>query len=224
MGVHQAGGDDVAVDPEHVVTGLGLDRSHGFDQAVAAREVSGPAGASCAESYYPDGSRCAETRVVRSTAPRPRSSCTAGGTAAWFTELETTDLTAELVFPSPREWAGLFNLRYRMLLAYLSHTFRLARTTRNDEPNVRGMMMHRVFGEMYNVKTIADIVVRLPLRDEPGASAAAPGACAGPPFEMPYTLSIPPSQIIEALAVTLGFGLPLVLLAYVFLKNKEVAP
>jgi hypothetical protein len=37
-------------------------------------------------------------------------------------------------------------------------------------------------------------------------------------------ISIPPEQILEALAVTLGFGVPLVLLAYVFLKNKEVAP
>jgi hypothetical protein len=28
----------------------------------------------------------------------------------------------------------------------------------------------------------------------------------------------------DALLVTLGFGVPLVFLAYVFLKNKEVAP
>jgi len=37
-------------------------------------------------------------------------------------------------------------------------------------------------------------------------------------------VSIPPVQIVQALAVTLGFGVPLVPLAYVFLKNKEVAP
>jgi hypothetical protein len=37
-------------------------------------------------------------------------------------------------------------------------------------------------------------------------------------------ISIPAAKMIDALAVTLGFGVPLVLLAYVFLKNKEVAP
>jgi hypothetical protein len=37
-------------------------------------------------------------------------------------------------------------------------------------------------------------------------------------------VSIPPVQLVSALAVALGFGLPLTVLAYVFLKNKEVAP
>jgi hypothetical protein len=37
-------------------------------------------------------------------------------------------------------------------------------------------------------------------------------------------VAIPAARMTDALLVTLGFGLPLVLLAYVFLKNKEVAP
>jgi hypothetical protein len=37
-------------------------------------------------------------------------------------------------------------------------------------------------------------------------------------------VAIPGARLGDALLVTLGFGLPLVLLAYVFLKNKEVAP
>ena len=57
-----------------------------------------------------------------------------------------------------REWANLFNLRYRMLLRYLAHTFRLARVDAGDPPNLRAMVMHRVFGEMYNLKTIAGIL------------------------------------------------------------------
>src|SRR5262249_17102392 len=76
-----------------------------------------------------------------------------------------------------REWAGLFNLRYRMLLRYLAHPFRLARIPRPDSPNLRAMVMHRVFGEMYNLKTISGILVRLPLGDH-GRE------CAGPPFEI----------------------------------------
>jgi len=87
-----------------------------------------------------------------------------------------------------RQWAGLFNLRYRLLLKYLAHTFRLARVTRGDTPNLRAMVMHRVFGEMYNLKTIAGILTRLPLSDEV-ADADTPRA--GPPFEMPYTLYLP---------------------------------
>ena len=84
-----------------------------------------------------------------------------------------------------RDWANLFNLRYRILLRYLAHTFRLARDTPGSEPNLRAMLMHRVFGEMYNLKTIAGVLVRLPQHDR-----ANKGACAGPPFEMPYTLDL----------------------------------
>jgi Ferritin-like len=78
--------------------------------------------------------------------------------------------------------AQLFNQRYRLLLTYLGHTFRLARTQPTHQPNLRGMVMHRVFGEMYNLKAIAGLLVRLPI----GC-----GGCAGPPFEMPYSLDLP---------------------------------
>jgi hypothetical protein len=88
-----------------------------------------------------------------------------------------------------RDWANLFNLRYRMLLTCLAHTFQLARVTRADEPNVRAMVMHRAFGEMYNLKTIAGILVRRPLRGARNGSRRA-----GPPFETPYSLRLPPTE------------------------------
>jgi hypothetical protein len=78
--------------------------------------------------------------------------------------------------------AQLFNQRYRLLLTYLAHTFRLARSQPMVQPGLRGMVMHRVFGEMYNLKAIAGLLVRLPV---------ARGGCAGPPFEMPYSLELP---------------------------------
>jgi hypothetical protein len=37
-------------------------------------------------------------------------------------------------------------------------------------------------------------------------------------------ISIPPDKIVASLGVLIGFGVPLSVLAYVFLKNKEVAP
>ncbi len=84
------------------------------------------------------------------------------------------------------KWAGLFNLRYQMLLTYLRHTFQLAREG-NDAP-LRGTVINKVFAEMYNLKAVAGILVQLPLRETPGQHA-------GPPFQMPYTLALPISAI-----------------------------
>ena len=97
-----------------------------------------------------------------------------------------TPITAK----ASRRWANLFNVRYRMLLTYLTHTFRLARTVSPDEPNTRGAVMAKIFGEMYNIKTIAGIVVVMPLTDKPGDKHRA-----GPPFQMPYTIELPLDEI-----------------------------
>ncbi|GAC1555977.1 MAG: hypothetical protein NVS2B5_17120 [Beijerinckiaceae bacterium] len=90
-----------------------------------------------------------------------------------------------------RRWADLFNLRYRMLLLYIAHTFTLARVTNRGTPSARGMMMHKVFGEMYNLKTIAGILVELPLKNNKPADKV----CAAPAFETPYSLALPPADI-----------------------------
>lgn len=88
--------------------------------------------------------------------------------------------------------ADLFNLRYRMLLKYLAHSFRLAHTEPGDRPNLRAMVMHRVFGEMYNLKTLASLLVRLPLHPGPDPVR---GHRAGPPFEIPYALELPDREV-----------------------------
>ena len=72
-----------------------------------------------------------------------------------------------------------------MLLTYLTHTLLIARQEEDGEaPSIRGAVMHRVFTEMYNLKTAAGILVRRP-------AGAADGVRAGPPFQMPYTLDLP---------------------------------
>lgn len=86
-----------------------------------------------------------------------------------------------------RAWANLFNVRYRLLLAYLAHTYRLPRV--EGHAGARATMLQRVFAEMFNVKAIAEILVRLPLGD-----AKAPER-AGAPFEMPYTTVLPPDDV-----------------------------
>jgi hypothetical protein len=89
--------------------------------------------------------------------------------------------------------AEVFNQRYRLLLNYLAHCFRLAGTQRVDRPNLRAMLMHRVFGEMYNLKTLAGLLVRSPRRDSGHKDDR--GEWAAPPFEMPYSLVLPDADI-----------------------------
>jgi rubrerythrin len=90
--------------------------------------------------------------------------------------------------PEARLWAALFNLRYRMLLSYLAHAFRLSDDpAQTIGPGRRGQVVNRIFGEMYHLKSIAGLLVQLPLKDDPGVRA-------GPPFQMPYTLSFPAAE------------------------------
>jgi hypothetical protein len=88
------------------------------------------------------------------------------------------------------DWALLFNIRYRMLLTFLTHSYRLSRVVRPGEPNLRGMVMHRAFGEMYNLKTIAGILVQIKV-SKPGEQEV----FAGPPFETPYSLNMPAADV-----------------------------
>ena len=87
-----------------------------------------------------------------------------------------------------RAWAHLFNLRYRMLLVDLAHALQLPGGTANGESSTRGYLINRTFGEMYNLRAISGRLVQLPLLQTGGKEFA------GPPFEMPYTLSIPDSE------------------------------
>ena len=96
----------------------------------------------------------------------------------------STPITAE---PS-RTWAALFNVRYRMLLSYLTHTFQLRRINLGKPDDLRPAIMSKVFGEMYNIKAIAGILVRLPIGGGKDPERA------GPPFQMPYTLVLPASE------------------------------
>lgn len=82
--------------------------------------------------------------------------------------------------PEAQLWAHLFNIRYRLLMFGISHAFRVSGV---DGP--RGMIIHTSFAEMYNLRSIAQMLVTTPLGD--GSDQVA-----GPPFQMPYTLELPP--------------------------------
>jgi Ferritin-like len=82
-------------------------------------------------------------------------------------------------------WASLFNIRYRTLLSFLTYMFHVPHEVAGPAKTRRASILARIFGEMYNVKAIAGVLVRLPLGDPKRAARA------GPPFQMPYTLTTP---------------------------------
>ncbi|MGZ5432842.1 MAG: ferritin-like domain-containing protein [Thermoanaerobaculia bacterium] len=98
------------------------------------------------------------------------------------------DVTNEITDPLTFSWAHLFNIRYRLLLTGLTHSFSLrgslASTT---EPSARGNILPLVFSEMYKIRALSSILVAMPLRQGIPATRVA----AGPPFQMPFTLLLP---------------------------------
>lgn len=94
----------------------------------------------------------------------------------------------EIRDPEAIAWAHLSNLRYRMLLVNLMHALDVeGPLSQTGALTPRGSLVNRTFGEMYNLRSIAGILVQLPRLQggNPRRSAA------GPPFNMPYTLSLP---------------------------------
>ena len=96
-----------------------------------------------------------------------------------------------------RNWGILFNVRYWMLFRYLAHTFQIKAEGAPDEPNVRAMLMHRIFGEMYQVKTLSGRLFQMPLTDDhSNPDRGTMKRCtAGPPFELPSNMRMPVSDI-----------------------------
>jgi hypothetical protein len=89
-----------------------------------------------------------------------------------------------------RLWAQLFNMRYRMLLADLSHYFGLAADSGPGQ-QPRGFLSGRAFGEMSNLARLSESLTKMSQLAEGGGAPP----FAGPPFEMPYTISIPDLEI-----------------------------
>lgn len=90
--------------------------------------------------------------------------------------------------PESAAWAAMFNLRYRMLLTWLGHALNLGASEPLDlGVGKRGFALNRAFNEMYFLKTIAGLLARRPLANDPKQPA-------GPPFQMPYTLNFPADE------------------------------
>jgi hypothetical protein len=82
-------------------------------------------------------------------------------------------------------WADLCDIRYRLLLNFLNHSFLLDdgyNHSGNTSP--RGMIINSSFGEMYNLRSLATILVQTPIAENSKKMA-------GPPFTLPYTFDLP---------------------------------
>jgi Ferritin-like len=86
--------------------------------------------------------------------------------------------------PRSRGWAELFDLRYRMLLAGLSHVLQLDRGAAGGAER-SAFLVGQSFSAMFRMTALADLLLGLPLRADGGPERA------GPPFELPYTLALP---------------------------------
>jgi hypothetical protein len=90
-----------------------------------------------------------------------------------------------IIDPITKEWASLFDIRYRMLLNFLSHSFLLdAGYNNSGAHSPRGTIIHATFGEMYNLRSLSHVLMKMPLGGKTDK-------CAGPPFTVPYTLDLP---------------------------------
>ncbi len=87
-------------------------------------------------------------------------------------------------------WCHLFNLRYRILLMDLAHALQYSRGAANGDSPKRGYLINSMFGEMYHLRAIAGRIVQLPAQPRRNQQLLA-----GPPFEMPYSLRLPDSEV-----------------------------
>lgn len=99
------------------------------------------------------------------------------------TDQEATPEERRITNPRALLWANLLNLRYRMLLMYMEHSFRIEAPAKASGRTPRGLLVSWAFGEMYNIRSITEILMASPMGEGGGLMA-------GPPFEMPYSLTL----------------------------------
>lgn len=100
------------------------------------------------------------------------------------------DLTSgRITHPLSRMWAQLANMRYRLLLCYLSHFLQTDGPTLDDQCDYtpRGFLNKWTFDEMRRLSQLAGKLATLPRL---GSHPDLPDR-AGLPFELPYSLSLP---------------------------------
>ncbi len=102
------------------------------------------------------------------------------------------DATNTITDPVTFYWAHLFNVRYRMLLTGLMHVSHVAGSLAStSKPSARGQLITLIFGEMYKLRGLAGLLMTMPVHRGGDPTKH----CAGPPFQMPYTMDIPEREV-----------------------------
>ena len=97
------------------------------------------------------------------------------------------NLPNAITHPTTQLWASLSNVRYKLLLALLTHSFLLDDgVNENGKRNPRGLIINSTFGEMYNIRTLSTILTDAPVKVDPKSNLKA-----GVPFTMPYNIELP---------------------------------
>ena len=93
-----------------------------------------------------------------------------------------------ITHPVTKLWANLSNVRYKLLLSFLKHSFLLDEgLNQNGNNSPRGLIINSTFGEMYNLRTLSTILTDAPVKANPKKGDLK----AGSPFAMPYNLELP---------------------------------
>jgi hypothetical protein len=101
--------------------------------------------------------------------------------------VEGEENPGQITQPEARLWAQLLNARYRRLLMTLRHALEIEAPAPTDlNGTARGLLISWVFSEMYQLRSIAGILFKLP-----ATAAQDEKRTAGPPFEMPTSLALP---------------------------------
>lgn len=101
-----------------------------------------------------------------------------------------------ITHPEARRWAQLGDLRYRMLLAYLTHALHLDRSDKDGTWRKRlvewTFLAMRDLQPSGGLRSIAAHLATLPQHDPPQTLPDGRPRVAGLPFELPYSLALPP--------------------------------
>ena len=102
------------------------------------------------------------------------------------TDIENSRITNHLSLL----FAHLFNIHYRKLLMYLSHSFTIEDPKVGDS-SVKKSIIDLTFNQMWSLSEIARRLVELPLKAKNAENDAAPKKVAASPFELPPSLTFP---------------------------------
>jgi hypothetical protein len=101
-------------------------------------------------------------------------------------EIERSRITSSLSLLH----AHLFNVRYRKLIAYLSHAFTIEEVEKGDAGE-KSSIRELTSNEMYFLSAIATTLIKLPLKNNNVNEEGYSELVAAPPFELPPSLAFP---------------------------------